>query len=329
MVLLLSAIEDGYIRPMDISQLKTLIQVAELGSLSKAADRLRIAQPALSRQIRLLEQELGLPLFDRHGRGMVINDAGRETLAHAVRIMAEIEEIRSGVANVTASLSGKVVIGLPPTVAEIISIPLVGAFRAAHPQVELHFASAFTGYLLDWLQRGEVDVAVLYDPQPTRSLKSKPLLIESLFLVGPKESRLSLVRAVPFSRLAGETLLLPSLRHGLRAIVERCAATAGVSLRVGIESDSLYVLKDLVKHGYGSTVLPLAPIHTELTNRHLTAAPLIDPSPSRRLVLSFSTDRPVSRAARFASEAISKIVTDLVTAGVWVGHLIDESQPSP
>src|SRR5690242_15274567 len=79
---------------MDVVQLKTLIHVAELGSLSKAADRLNIAQPALSRQIRLLEDELGVFLFDRPGRGMVITEVGREVLDHATRVMAELEAIR-------------------------------------------------------------------------------------------------------------------------------------------------------------------------------------------------------------------------------------------
>jgi LysR family nitrogen assimilation transcriptional regulator len=130
---------------------------------------------------------------------------------------------------------------------------------------------------------------------------------------------------VPFARLAGKTLLLPSLRHGLRAIVERCAAEAGVTLNVEIESDSLYTLKDLVRHGYGTTILPLAPIHADIAARHLSAAPLTEPTPSRRLVLSFASDRPASRAARFASEAITSVVTELVERGIWTGHLAESN----
>ncbi|HZW46452.1 MAG TPA: LysR family transcriptional regulator, partial [Microvirga sp.] len=83
---------------MDIAQLRTLIHVAELGSLSKAAGRLHIAQPALSRQIRLLEEELGIRLFDRHGRGMVLTERGRDVLRHAIRVLAELEELRASAA---------------------------------------------------------------------------------------------------------------------------------------------------------------------------------------------------------------------------------------
>jgi DNA-binding transcriptional LysR family regulator len=123
--------------------------------------------------------------------------------------------------------------------------------------------------------------------------------------------------------LANHDLLLPSSRHGLRAIVERCAAEAGIHLKVGIETDSFQTLKDLVQHGYGMTVLPLASIHQDVTAGHLSAAPLFDPSPTRRLVMALPSDRPASRAARFAADAITEVVADLVNRRVWAGQLID------
>lgn len=308
---------------MDLQQLRTLKHVAELGSLSRAADRLRIAQPALSRQIRLLEQELGTPLFERHGRGMVITEAGREVLAHALRIMAEVEEIRSKADHAGSALSGRVVLGMPPTISEIITVPLVQAFQASHPQVELSFVSAFSGYLLDWQQRGELDLAVLYDPQTTRSLRTRPLLLESFFLIGPPDAGLDQGRPVRFAELAQRPLVLPGPRHAMRAIFQRCAAEAGIALRVQIEADSLSAMKDLVRGGYGETLLPLAPIHDDIAAGRLTAAPLIRPLPTRRMALSFPGDRPVSRAVHFAAEAIARIVSDMVGRGVWSGQLLD------
>jgi LysR family nitrogen assimilation transcriptional regulator len=127
---------------------------------------------------------------------------------------------------------------------------------------------------------------------------------------------------VHFKDLEGKRLLLPSLKHGLRTIVERCAAQAGIALDVAVEADSFGTLKDLVRHGHGWTILPLAPIHEDITARRLTGAPLIDPVPERRLVLSYPTERPVPRLARFAGEAISRIVADYVEQGVWVGQLL-------
>lgn len=307
---------------MEITQLRTLIHVAELGSLSKAADRMHIAQPALSRQIRMLEEELGVRLFDRHGRGMVITEHGREVLDHAVRVMAELDEIRARTADGEAPLTGEIAIGVPPTVADIISVPLVAAFGRAHPQVRLRLVSAYTGYLLDWLHRGEIDLAILYDPRSARSLRSRPLLLENLFLIGPPEAGFSPVRAVPFRRLEGARLLLPSMRHGLRTIVERCAAEAGIVLDVAVEADSYSTLKDLVRHGHGWTILPLAPIHDDIAAGRLTGGALIDPGPVRRLILSYPADRPVSRLVRFAGETVTTIVQDLVERGIWAGQLL-------
>jgi len=308
---------------VEIAQLRTLICVAELGSLSKAADRLRIAQPALSRQVRMLEEELGVALFTRHGRGMVLTEQGRDVLKHATRITAELDEIRASASDVEAPLTGQVAIGLPPTVADIISAPLVAAFGKAHPNAVLRLVSAYTGYLLDWLHRGEIDLAVLYDPRSARSLRSRPLLLENLFLIGPPEARFSTVRAISFKELAGKRLLLPSTRHGLRTIVERCAADAEITLDVVVEADSYATLKALVRHGHGWTILPLAPIHEDVTANALTAAPLVDPVPVRRLVLSFPMDRPTPRLARFAGKAIVDIVADQVERAVWVGQLLD------
>ena len=307
---------------MELSQLRTLVHVAELGSLSKAADRMRIAQPALSRQVRMLEEELGLRLFVRHGRGMVVTEQGRAILEHALRALAEIEEMRAGAAQGDAPLKGQVAVGLPPTVADIISVPLVEAFACSHPQAVLRLVSAYTGYLIDWLHRGEIDLAVLYDPRSARSLRSKPLLVENLFLIGPADAGLSIVRAVAFKDLSDRRLLLPSARHGLRSIIERCAVEAGIALDVRVEADSYATLKKLVRHGYGCTILPLASIHDDIQAGQLSAAPLLDPAPVRRLVLSYSADRTTPRLARFAGEAITSIVGMQVEGGVWAGQLL-------
>lgn len=307
---------------MELSQLRTLIHVAELGSLSKAADRLHIAQPALSRQVRMLEEELGFALFIRHGRGMVLSEEGQDVLKHALRVMAEIDEIRATATPIDAPLTGEVAIGLPPTVADIVSVPLAAAFGKAHPKAKLRLVSAYTGYLLDWLHRSELDVAVLYDPRSARSLRTRPLLLENLFLIGPPEAGFSTVRAVPFPSLAGKRLLMPSTKHGLRILVERCAAEVGIMLDVGVEADSYATLKDLVRHGHGWTILPLTPIHADVGVGDLTAAPLIDPVPVRRLILAYPADKPASRLARFAGQAIEDVVKDHVERAVWIGQLL-------
>lgn len=307
---------------MDVVQLKTLIHVAELGSLSKASDRLHIAQPALSRQIRLLEKELGTYLFERHGRGMLITEAGREVLAHATRIMQEMESIRSSVAGGRTSLRGTVVIGTTPTVAEIVTVPLVRKIRQAQPELGVRISSAFSGYLLDWLQRGELELAISYDPQPLHTLRIVPVMMENLLLVGPSGAGLQLDAPVGFASLLGQELVLPSARHGLRVILDRCAREVGIALRTSVEADSFGAMIDLVRNGFGLTVLPLASIYAQLESGSLCAAPLVDPVPMRKLVQVFPADRRVSPAARFVAEAFIEIAADLVERKIWAGHML-------
>ena len=314
---------------MEISQLRTLIHVADLGSLSKAADRLNIAQPALSRQIRLLEEELGVRLFDRHGRGMIITNHGHDVLRHALRVMAELEEIRTIVSDVNAPLRGHVSIGMPPTAGDILSEPLASAFRDTHPEATLRIVSAYTGYLLDWMQRGEVDAAILYNPRSARTLRIQPLLEETLFLIGPPGAGLSLAQDIEFSELENQRLLLPSVGHGLRSLLDHYAHEAGFQLNIKIEADSYSTLKSLVCNDHGVTVLPLAPIHEELREGHLCAAPLINPVPVRRLILSYPTDRPVSRLARFAGQVIADTVARLVDERIWSGRILEPEPAKP
>lgn len=310
---------------MDIAQLRTLIHVAELGSVSKAADRLNIAQPALSRQIRQLEQELGTDLFERHGRGMVITETGRAVLVHASRVMAEMEAIRDTVASGRTSFRGTVSVGTTPTVAEIVTVPLVTALRRTHPDLAVRLSAAYSGHILDWLQRGQIDVAVSYNPRRLHTLRIVPIMIETLLLVGPG-GREEPGAPVPFARLAGMDLVLPSPGHMLRDIAHDCARRAGIELRVVVEADSFQSLINLVRAGIGATVLPLAPVHAMVAAGDLTAAPLTDPSPTRELVVAYPADRPVSRAARLVGETVIGIAADLAARGVWMGQVLDASR---
>jgi DNA-binding transcriptional LysR family regulator len=307
---------------MDVVQLKTLIHVAELGSLSKASDRLHIAQPALSRQIRQLEKELGVYLFERHGRGMIITDAGSEVLQHATRIMDELEAIRSAVVGGHASFRGAVAIGTTPTIAEIVTVPLVTRIRQAHPDLSIRFSSAFSGYLVDWIQRGELELAISYDLEPLHTLRIVPVMMESLVLVGPPSTGLAWDKPVNFATLAQQQLVLPSPRHGLRKIMDQCAADVGFKIATSVEADSFGAMIDLVRHSFGMTALPLASIYNHLQSGTLCAAPLIEPTPMRKLVMVSPADRHVSPATRYVGQTFVELAAELVAQGIWAGHML-------
>lgn len=149
---------------MDFRQLRTFACVAELGSLSKASDTLRVAQPALSRQIKLLEHELRTELFTRNGRGMVLTDAGRLLLARTSGIVRQIDQIRDDIQSAGGAPSGRVVLGLVPTVSCVLSARLARRTVERYPGISLCIVESYSGHLIEWLHRGEMDLAVIYGP---------------------------------------------------------------------------------------------------------------------------------------------------------------------
>lgn len=307
---------------MDVTQLKTLVHVAELGSLTAAADRLGMAQPALSRQIRLLETELGGPLFSRHGRGMALTDLGRRVLAPAGEIMARMDDIRRLAHCPPLSLRGRVRVGLTPTVAEVATLPLVRAIREAHPELSLCFTSGFSGHLLEWLKRDELDCCVAYATPTGGLIHTVPILDEALFLVGAPGHLPDGREPQRFASLSGHPLILPSPAHGLRNILDATARQAGIALTSNLEADSLTAMIDLVRNGYGATILPLAPISARVRSGELVAIPLFDPVPSRRVVVATPLDRATVPAARYVGQAFAEVAGQLVSSGEWSGQMI-------
>lgn len=307
---------------MDLRQLNTFIQVADLGSLSKASDRLRIAQPALSRQIRLLEEELKLRLFERHGRGMALTAAGEMLRARAGSILRQLEETRADLTQEAGAVRGRVVFGMPPTVGDILATRLIERFLLEHPEVSLRAVPAFSGYLLEWLHAGEVDIAVVYGTEAQASMKLSPLLVENLCFVTPRAASPAPDHAVPFAEVAQARLVMPGPQHGLRRLVEREARQRRLSLNIAVEADALQVLKGLVARGLGCTILPLASVHEEVRAGLLGAAPIFDPHLSRKLVVAQPLGRPPSNAVRRFEQVLRQEVAAMVREGVWDGQLL-------
>ncbi len=315
---------------MDLRQLNTFLQVADLGSLSRAADRLRIAQPALSRQIRLLEEELAVPLFTRHGRGMVLTEAGERLRARAAGILRQVEETRTDLMQEAGAVRGRVVFGMPPTVGAILATRLIERFLAQYPQVTLRVVQAFSGYLLDWLYSGELDIAVVYGGDPAASVRFSPLLLENLHYVSapdssPLGSGLTPHHAIGFAAVAAGRLILPGPQHGLRLLVEAEARRSGQALAVAVEADDLQILKELAMRGIGATILPLAAVHEEVKVGRLAAAPIIDPHLSRKLVVAEPLGRQASNAVRRFGEVLRGEVVAMVQDGIWDGQLLDRN----
>src|SRR5437764_1072351 len=248
---------------MDIRQLRTFATLAETGSLGKTADRLRVAQPALSRQIRLLEEDIGLPLFNRHSRGMQITEAGKELLVRVSGLIRQLDQALKEVRELKTAVSGAVAIGLIPSVSSILGGRLGQRVATELPGVSLRLVDGYARHLMEWLHDGELDAIVTYGPGANIHCQTFELLVEEMLLVGSSTSGLAAQSPIPFDAVANYPLVLPSRPNGLRAIADEAAAKAGITLNVRLEADTYSVLKEFAVSGSGFTILPASSVDKE------------------------------------------------------------------
>ena len=302
---------------MDIRQLRTFSCVAELGSLSKASDTLRVAQPALSRQIKLLEHELRAELFTRNGRGMVLTDAGRLLLARTAGIVRQIDQVRDEIQSAGGPPSGRVVLGLVPTVSCVISARLARRTVDRYPGISLCIVESYSGHLMEWLHRGEMDLALIYGPSSDLHLTVQSLGRDPIVAVGPRGSGLAQKKQVDIGWLLKQRLVLPSHSHGLRALIEQAAAKKKLKLDVKLEADSFRVLTSLVEEGLGYSLLPPSSVRNEVADGRLEAAAIAKPAPMRELTLASPIDHPGSTAITLVSELLRDELTACREEGLW------------
>jgi LysR family transcriptional regulator, nitrogen assimilation regulatory protein len=304
---------------MELRQLEYFVAIAETSSFSRAALRLSVAQPVLSRQIRALEQELGAELYSRTGRGIVLTDAGKLLEQHARGVLETAAGAKTAISALGATPTGRVVIGMPPSVGAVLTAALVREFRTEFPKVALGVMEGFSGHVLEWLTTGRIDVAVLYNAPRTSTLVTAPLLTDELFLLGPVADPAGAgAGSVAASRLSAIPLILPSRPHGLRILVDDSLSRIGVSPNVQVEIDAMPSTLSLVESGVGYTILSYSSVHHLIRAGRIRSWAIVDPTMTRTLVVATSSLRPVTKAAKALVALVSAEVQMLVKQGLWV-----------
>jgi LysR family transcriptional regulator, nitrogen assimilation regulatory protein len=307
---------------MNLQQLKNFILIAELGSLSRVSDRIRVAQPALSRQMKLLQEEVGVPLLTRHRHGLRLTEGGSELLSRLSGVLRQLDEAFEDVRTLSRTVRGRVSFGIVPTASYVLAGRLASDVAAKFPGISLRIVEAYSAPLIEWLQRGEIDVAIMYGSDAPLHLKAEALLSDRLVLVGPRSSDLKPDLPVTMAALSRLSLVLPSRPNGLRLLVERAAIKAKVKLAVRFEADSFRLLTDLVERELGFTLLPLSAISHERDTQRLKFAPIVMPSITRQLVLGMPADRVTSRASKTVIALTHHVIEELVRSGTWPAKLL-------
>jgi LysR family transcriptional regulator, nitrogen assimilation regulatory protein len=317
---------DGEERAVDLKQLRALITVAEVGSVTRAAELLHLVQPAVTRQIRMLEEELGVPLFERTRQGMRLTEAGAIVVERARRALTELDRARAEVRPTPGVVTGIVTVGLLESASDLLAEPLVSALARDQPGIELRLLTAYSAHLAQWLDDGDLDLTLLYGLPGTPSLNIRPLVRESLWAVAPASAGLRADRPVPFAQVAAHPLVMPAAGHGLRILIDAAAAQAQVELAVAVQTNSMRVQKQLVSRGHGWTILPGVGIAEDLASGSLSAAPLCEPDVSRLIVLGTRRAGRTPPAVEVVARELTRQIHEAISRGKWLSA---RSHPTP
>jgi LysR family nitrogen assimilation transcriptional regulator len=302
---------------MDFKQLRTFLAIVETGNVTRAAELLHIVQPAVSRQLRLLEEDVGSALFDRTRRGMQLTKAGKTLVEYARRALNELDRARAEISPTQVGISGIVTIGLLPSTSDLLAGPLVSRIARKYPGVKIRIAVGHAGTLQTWLESGEVDVALLYEPTNTASILMQPLLEESMCVVGLPKHGLTLSKTVSLRELVRTPMILPSAPHGIRMLVDHACMQLGIDLAVVAETNAMSVQKSLVLGGHGVTILPLIAVAGEVAAGTLSAARLANPLVTRKLALAVSASRQLSMPVQHAITELIQCMQETIESKQW------------
>lgn len=295
---------------MKLQQIETFVHVAESGSFSKAAVLLDTAQPALSRQVRALEAELRETLLIRTGRGVTLTEAGRRLLEHGHAIMQRVELAKEDLGAQRDEPVGRIVVGLPPSLARRLTMPLIDVFSREMPKARLALVEGFSVNIAEWLTSGRMDLGLVYTPEPQPQIEITPLLQERLCLIGPKE--LAGRGPIAFRDLEKFPLIMPQSGQIFRKLLEAQAALLRVKLNIVWEVSSVPAILDLVNGGYGYAALTDSAMRSHAATWGLVEVPIEAPHVVSTLCIAQSAKRKPTPLVRRTSEVLTRLCRGMV-----------------
>ncbi|MGO4306673.1 MULTISPECIES: LysR family transcriptional regulator [unclassified Cupriavidus] len=308
---------------MELRQLRYFVHVVELGSMGQAAQRLGVVTSALSQQISRLESELSTRLLQRTSSGVVPTDAGLAFWRQAQLALRHADDAARAAR--TARLSGHVSVGMAPTTLAVLGPPFMVAMRERYPDIRLHLVESLSGNLATMIGARQLDLAVLFQLEPSQRRSVTPLLEERLFVIArPDQPGLPATDSVRLDQLGDLPLILPSGAHGLRAVLNAALARGQRPLNVVAEIDGLAVLMDAVRAGLGATIQPGAAVARHLGDP-LALIEIADAGVQRPNLLVSLSDDELSPAGLAARGVLDTVARGLVTAGRWPGATLHKS----
>lgn len=293
---------------MDIKRFEYLLRIADYGSFSKAATVIGLTQPSLGRQIRKLENECGFALLYRNGRGASLTPEGMRLLSRLRPLLKEIDSVITDIRSEQKAISGAVTLGMTPALSRIIGYPFLRDARQKYPHITLNVVTGYSGYLLEWLTEGRIDVGILDNARRADHLIFDHIAELPLSLISASNNRPPIKKSassIDLAALKRMPLVLPTRNHGLRRTVDIAVAEADIELDIQYEIDAHDLAREIVIAGAAHTIMSALAIRSEIDQGILIATP-INPVLSTQLLCGTALNRPVSGAAN----AIVRLMKD-------------------
>jgi DNA-binding transcriptional LysR family regulator len=282
---------------MEFYQLVSFSKVAETKSISRAAEELFVTQPAVSKQIKALEEELGDRLFDRLGKKVHLTRTGEALYGRAVKILRSVEEAKAAVKGLSGECSGELVIGTSDHISLHRLPDVLKSYIAAYPKVDLKLRCHRSETILDMVGRNLVDVGVITLPKVTGNLVSKVIWKDPMSLVFPKGHPLALLKSIRLRDITKYRLILPEPGTTTRKTIDDAFAKGKLVANVGMEVAYIETIKGLVKAGLGISILPDKAVEAEVKGGLLLEARIQDANVTRNLGVVYLKDKYFSRPA--------------------------------
>lgn len=297
---------------MDLRSIKHFVHVAEIGNITLAAHELGIVQPALSRQMRKLEDDVGAALFERFPRGVRLTPAGQQFLDHCRRVLHEIAAARESIALTRDSPGGQVTFGFPGTLTPLVAPRLVTRIREKFPRLSVKIIEGPSALLHEALVSGQIQGAVLNNPPTGGPIRILPLLSESLLVFTPRQQP-SVRRHYTLGELVKTPLVITS---GIRAMVDDQLASRGKRLSVEFEIDSVEAIRRVLLSGAGCAILPVSALRDDIARGAVSAYPIKDVNLHRLLAVAY-TASSMSEALQAVINAAQSEIVELAAEGVF------------
>lgn len=295
---------------MDTRRLYSFVKIVDAGSITRAADILHVAQPALSQQMSMLEAQFKQQLLIRSKRGVAPTEAGRALYRHAQLILRQVEQAHAAVDVSGRAPAGSVSVGLAPySTGAALALPLLRAVRERYPDIVLHINENFGGVISEAIMTGRMDMAFIYDAGPIRGVQFEPMRTEDLFLVAAPGSAEAGADEVSVEELADVNLLLPSRIHTIRQVVDAAFQRASLVPKVVGEIESVLTLVSAVSADVGATVLPWSAARAILDVRNLVVRRIVNPAIEVKLSLCTSDHQPLSEPALAVHDLFHELIT--------------------